>query len=203
MRLILSCPIIGPDAMDICMGLSLSSVLLLIHWTCRVSTTHIPTFRQQCKLSLRYTVSAFHPIPSFLFHVDCFLELELVVPLDKDSIYKKTHCFKDCVAMSTESICIETVNPLLISCCVKALNSGVRSQSLKIRHDHIFETSRFVFMGLESLQICIKLSFWVESCRHKLTHRAWAKTASIYSNNRFASICRRADTNLVNDRFTR
>ena len=84
---------------------------------------------------------------------------------------------------------------------VKALKSAVQSLSLKIRHDHIFRTSRFFPTGLELLQICIKLLSRVESCSHRLTHLVRVKLASIYSNNWIANICRLADVSLINNSF--
>ena len=62
------------------MAMILSIVILLTHQCCRVSTIHIPTFRQQCNLSPRYDVSANHPFPSVLFDIDYLLQLEQVVP---------------------------------------------------------------------------------------------------------------------------
>ena len=64
---------------------------------------------------------------------------------------------------------IEKVNLFLISCCKKALNSTVRSHSMKVRHDHVFDTYRFFLTGLESLQTCFKNVPSVESCRPRLT----------------------------------
>ena len=113
-----------------------------------------------------------------------------------------THRFKHCVAMTTEHICIEAVNLFQISCFVRALDSSARSYSLKIRHDHIFETSRFVSTGLECLQICIKLISCVESCRRRLTHWVGVMLASICSNNRFANNFGLADMSLINNSFT-
>ena len=159
--------------MDDCMGIILSSVPLLTHQSCRVSTLHVPTFRQQCNISPRFTVSAFHPVPSFLFHVECFLQLGPVVDLDKDNKdgnnpLLRTLCFND-----HRTKLHWNSRPLLSSCSVKIFNSAVRSCSLKKRDDHIFGTSTFVRTGLESLQICIKLKSSVVSCRQRLTR--WVK----------------------------
>ena len=161
----------------------LSSVPLIIYQSCRVSTVHIPTFRKMCNCSPRYTISAVHPFPSFLFHVECLPQLEQVVPLDMDSNNKTTLCFQHCVAMSTKRLCIETIDLSLSSCYVKAPNSAFWSRSLKLRQDHFLETVRFVLTGLESLQTFIKLKSCVESCRHGLTHLVRVKLGSIYSNN--------------------
>ena len=83
--LILSCPLTGLDARDVCIGRILWSVPLLKYQCCRDPTNHIYTFWQQCNLSPQYTVSAFHPFPSFLFYVEWLLQLEQVSFLDKDS----------------------------------------------------------------------------------------------------------------------
>ena len=104
--------------------------------------------------------------------------------------------------MSTKPICIETVNLFLSSCCVKALSSAVWSLSLNVRDDHIFKTSRFVLMGLESLQIHIKLISFVESCRLRLTQWVRVNLAEIYSNNQFANIFGLADVSLIDNSFT-
>ena len=114
-----------------------------------------------------------------------------------------THCSKHCVVLSTEPICIETVKFFLSFCCVKALNSAVWSHWLtSLRHDHFFETSRFVLLRLETLQICIKFVFCVESCRKELTHWVRVKLASTYWNNRFANICGVADVVPIKNNFT-
>ena len=145
----LSCSTTGPAAMNACMGMFLSSVRLLTH---RVSTIHIPTFWQQCNFSPGYTVSAFHPVPSFCSTLNVFFIYGRSCRLTRTVMIKTTHCFKYCVAMCTQSIGIETVNLFLSSCCVKAFNSAVRSPSFKIRLDDIFETSKFVLTRLESLR---------------------------------------------------
>ena len=122
--------------------------------------------------------------------------------LTRTLMIKTTHWFKHCVAMCTEPIGIKTVNLYLSSCCVKAFNSAVRSHSLKIRYDHIFETSRFVLTGLELLQICIKLVSYVQSCRHRSTHWVRVMLVSIFSKNRFGDYCGLADVSLVKNNFT-
>ena len=53
--------------------------------SCGVSTNRSLTFPNYCNLPPRYNVSAFHPLSSFLFHIECPLQLEQVVPLDKDN----------------------------------------------------------------------------------------------------------------------
>ena len=182
--------------MDVCMGMILSSVPLLTHQSFRVSTNHFPTFRQQCNLLPRYTVSIIQPVPSILFFVECLFQFGLVLNVQKDSNDETADCFKHFVAMCTVPIGIETVNIFLSSCCVEAFNSAVRSHSLKLRQDYFFETSRIVLMALESLQICIKLVSCVQTCRHRLTHWVRVKLASIYSNKRFANTCLFADGSL-------
>ena len=84
MRLISSGPITGPDAKGAGVGMILLCAPLLTHESCRISITHIPTFRKQCNLSPRYTASAFHTIHSIFFHADCGFQLQKVVPLDMD-----------------------------------------------------------------------------------------------------------------------
>ena len=54
MRLISSCPITGPDAIEACVGRILSSVVLLIHQSSGMSNIHIPTFRQQWNIPFNY-----------------------------------------------------------------------------------------------------------------------------------------------------
>ena len=137
-----------------------------------------------------------------LFLVERILGLEQVVLLDKDRNDKTTHCFQHSFAMSTKTNCIEAINLFQKSCCVEALNSTTRPQSLKVRHDHIFETSKFVLTSIESLQNCIKIESCLESCRHRLTRRVRVKLARIYSNNQFANICGLAEVSLVSNSFT-
>ena len=62
--------------------------------------------------------------------------------------------------------------------------------------------SRFVLTGLESLQICIKLLFCVQSCMYWVAYWVRVILASIFSNNRFENICGLADVGLVNNHFT-
>ena len=194
MRLILSYLITCPD---VPMGMNLSKILLLTHQSCRVSTIHIPTFRQQCNLPPRYTVSAFHPLPS-LFQVDCSRSCFLTWTV----MIETNHCFKHCSPMCTKPICIETINLFRSFCSAKAHNSAIQSHSLKVRHDQFFETSTFVPTGLGTLQFCIKLISYVQSCRNRLTFWVRVSLASIYSNSRFAHVCRLADVNLVNNSST-
>ena len=104
--------------------------------------------------------------------------------------------------MSTKPICIETVNLSVSYCCVEALNSAVRFDSLRLRNDKIFEIIRYVLPGSEPLHICISIIAFVESCRRKLTHRVKVNLASIYFNNRFANIYGLADVSPVNKGFT-
>ena len=167
MRLILSCPIIDPGAIDACMGKILSSIPLPTHQSLTVSTIHIPTLRQQRNFS-RYTVSAFYPFRLFCSTYTVFFSWSSSCFLTRTVMTETTHCFKHCVAMSTKPISIETIKLFLRSCCVEPLNSTIRSHSLEVRHDQIFETCRFVLTGLESLQNCIKLVLRVESCRQRL-----------------------------------
>ena len=85
MYLNLFCLITSPDARDTCEGMILSSVPLLTHQFLRISNIHILTFSQQCNSSTRYIVSAVLPFTSFLFHFEFLLQLEQVMPLDKNS----------------------------------------------------------------------------------------------------------------------
>ena len=150
MRLILSCPISGPDARDACMGMFLLSVFLLTHQTCKVSTFYIPTFRQQCYFSPRYTIllSPSTDFSLFLLHFECLLQLEQVKPLDRNSKIKNNHLLQKLCWNVNRNNCIETVNLFPSSCCEKCLISAVRVFSLEIRHDHLFETYRFFLTGL-------------------------------------------------------
>ena len=116
-------------------------------------------------------------------------------------LIETTQWFKQSVSISTKAVFIETVK-FLSSCCVKALNSAVRSTSLKVRLGRNFETTEFVVTELESLQICIKLKYCVEYSRQRLTHWVRVKLASMFSNNRFANLCGLADVNFVNCIFT-
>ena len=113
-----------------------------------------------------------------------------------------THCFKLWVAMSTKPICIETIKLFRSSFFVKVLNSAVRSHALNFRHDHIFKTSKIALIGLEFLQISVKLQSCGESCKLGLTHSVRVKMASIYSNNWVANKWGVADVSLVNNSFT-
>ena len=70
------------------MGMILSSPPLLAQRSCRVSIILIRTFRQQCNLSLQFTVSKFHPLSCFLFHVEHLFQLAHVMLPDKISINK-------------------------------------------------------------------------------------------------------------------
>ena len=74
-----------PDAVDSCMGKNHSSVPLPTNQSSGVSKTQIHTVRQQFNISHQHTVSAFPPFSSYLFQVECLLQLEQVAPLDKDS----------------------------------------------------------------------------------------------------------------------
>ena len=109
MRLISSCPITGPDAIEAFVGKILSSVVLLIHQSSGISTFHIPTFRQQSIFPFDYCfrTSSFSLclVPRWRF-----LQLEQVVPFHTDSSDKNNHCFKHFVAVSTEPINIEIIN---------------------------------------------------------------------------------------------
>ena len=66
-------------------SLKCSFTYTAVFQSCGVSTIHSLTFQNYCNLPPRYNVSAFHPHSSFLFHIECPLQLEQVVPLDKDS----------------------------------------------------------------------------------------------------------------------
>ena len=147
-----------------------SSVLLSIDQFCRASMILIPTFRQQCNLSSRYTVSVFCPILLFLFQLERLFQLEQVVLPDRNSNDEKNPLLQALCCNGHKAICIEKINPFLSSCCIKALTFTIRSHSLKVRHDHIFEPSKFVLMGLEPLQLCNKRVPSVESCKYRLTH---------------------------------
>ena len=103
-RLILSCSITGPDAMDACLGMIPLIVPLLTHPSCRVFTIHIPTFRQQYNLSFRYTASASHPFTSFCFTLNVFFSWSRWFLLTKTVLIAKTRCFKQSDARSTKPI---------------------------------------------------------------------------------------------------
>ena len=184
------------------MGKISSSRLLPTHQFGPVSNIHFPTFRQKCKLLPPYTVSAFHPFHSFLFHNEGLFNYRKSCLLTTKVITGTTSFLNHCVAMSTKSISIETINVLLSSCCVEAPNPTTLSHSLKVRHDHIFESSRSVHTELESLQICFKIVNSVEIYSHWLKHWVGLKLASIFSANRFANNCGLAGVSLVNNNFT-
>ena len=99
-----------------------------------------------------------------------------------------TYSFKNSVVMSKKNN-LDWKIGLFRSCCfLKTLNSAFWSHSVKIRHDHIFNTSTFVLTGLEILQIWSKLASCGASCRQKLTHWIRIRLAPIYSNNRHALV---------------
>ena len=109
--------------MEAYMGTMLSSVPLLTHQSCRVSTTQIPLFRQQCNLSPRYTISAFHSFPTFLFHVEHLPQFEQVVPLDKNSNDRN--------------------NPLLQTLCYNDHTNRLHSSSQPFSEFLLFKSSQF------------------------------------------------------------
>ena len=109
MRLFLACGTTGSNAIEACMGKILSSVFFTDNQSCRVSTIHIPTFRQQSNFPFDYCFRT-SSFPFVLFHVEGLLQLEQVVPLHKDSNDKNNHCSKHFVAVSTEPISLEVIN---------------------------------------------------------------------------------------------
>ena len=119
----------------------------------------------------------------FTFHTD-WLKAKLSHVVENFLIVclgdgKKVKFTKQCCTELIHVLPVHMFNSFTRSGCAKVLNSSVRSNSLKIRHDHIFETSRFNLMGVESLQICIKLTSCLESSRRRLSHWVRANLASI------------------------
>ena len=121
--------------------------------------------------------------------------------LTKTVLIETTLRFNFCISMSTKLICIGTIDLCPSHGSVEAVNAAVRAYSLKIQ-DHTFETSRIALMGLESLEVCMKLMSLVESSRHRLTHSVSVKLASINTNSLFANSCELADVSSVNNNFT-
>ena len=134
--------------MEACMGMILPSVPLLTHQSCRVPTVTFWHFDNSVAFNLDILFPHSIQFPLFCSTINVFFSWSRSCLLTKTAKMETTHCFKHCVATSREPICIQRVNLFLSSCCVKALNSAVRFLSLKIQHDHIFETSGFVLTGL-------------------------------------------------------
>ena len=170
MRLFLSCAITGPDKIDACMRMILSSVPLLMHQSSRISTFPFPKIRQQCNESLRYTVFAFHQISSFLFRVECLFQLEQVVPLVRDSIDRHNPLLQTLrYKVQRTPLHWENQSFSTFPSCINSPFCSPLSYLLELRNVHILETSTFFLTGFEVLQIWIKLISCEESCRNRLT----------------------------------
>ena len=150
--------------MNACIAVFFSSVPLLTHQACRVSTIHIATIQHECNFSPPQTASHFILLSLFS---SCFLQLERAVRLDKHSnVHGNT-------VLQLPQKCTETIKLFVNSSCSEVLNSAMRSHALRVQHDQSFENSRFFLTGLESLQIGMNLISCLQSCKHKLTH--WVK----------------------------
>ena len=160
MRPILSSPVTRPDAVDACMGTILSSAPLPTHESCRVSTIHFPTVRQQFNPSPRYTVSAFHPLLYFLYHVECLLPLGQVVPLDKDIIDRDNPLLQTLSCNDLRTHRHWKSHFFLSSYCVRACSCCSILQSSPIRWKNDMNKFRKLDLFWRGLNLCNPASIY-------------------------------------------
>ena len=99
-----------------------------------------------------------------------------------------THCFKNSVAIVTNSIYTEDINLLLSTSSDFTLNFAIWSTLLKVWQNHILKGARFVLASCESLSFRIVLPSRIQSRWLWLTHWEGIKLTSIDTNNWFARV---------------
>ena len=83
----------------------------------------------------------------------------------------------------------------------ETFNLTLRSDSLKVRHPHVFKTP-IVLTRFQFAIFRIQLPSRIQTSWHFLTHRENMKLTSITSDNNFALVCRIANENLVHNSFS-